>query len=245
MLNSFIYTFSWFPTPFILPIDSQSYTLSIFVFSIHCGDDEVNFRTLENSFYIYFFAHQCSLSFFLNNQIPDIGCLLLSHIYFWYWLPQVRIFPLFHTLMWHFYLIVHVIYTGFNINVPFFISWKIHVVFVKLTYRRCSNYLLGVDIIKENKLGGCQRWKLFFVVPVWFMSYFRLLPFVYNKQYGEGEMSWVVVYVYVFAFIFLLTISPVEACWAWSTIASFFGTFPLSVFLRSSYLVVFSEFFSF
>ena len=75
-----------------------------------------------------------------------------------------------------------------------------------------STDLLDVKLIKENKLGGCQRRKLFFVVPGWFMPYFHLLPFVNNKKYGEGEMSRVVVFVYVFAFNVTLTISPLEVC---------------------------------
>ena len=44
------------------------------------------------------------------------------------------------------------------------------------------------------------------------MPYFHLLPLANNKQYGEGEMSRVVVYVYIFAFNFALTISPLEVC---------------------------------
>ena len=42
------------------------------------------------------------------------------------------------------------------------------------------------------------------------MSYFHILPFVKKRQYGEGEMSQVVIFVYVFAFNFSLTISPLE-----------------------------------
>ena len=37
-------------------------------------------------------------------------------------------------------------------------------------------------------------------------------PFLINEQYGEGEMSRVVVFVYVSAFNFALTISPLEFC---------------------------------
>ena len=69
-----------------------------------------------------------------------------------------------------------------------------------------------MDLIEENEMGGCQMWKLFFVVPGWFMPYFVLLPFVNNKQYGEGEMSPDVVFVYFFAFNFVLTLSPQELC---------------------------------
>ena len=55
--------------------------------------------------------------------------------------------------------------------------------------------MLDMDLIKENELGGSQRWKLLFVVTGWFMTYFHLLPFVKNEQYGEGEMSQAVVFV--------------------------------------------------
>ena len=65
-----------------------------------------------------------------------------------------------------------------------------------------------MEFTEENDLGGCQIWKLFFVVPGWFIPYFHLLPFVNNEQYGEGEMSQVVVFVYVFAFNFALTLFP-------------------------------------
>ena len=90
----------------------------------------------------------------------------------------------------------------------FFISWKLFVVFVHLACHMWSTNLLDVDLIEENKIGGCQIWKLFFVVSGWFMTYFHLFPFVNNAQYGEGSMSRVVVFVYVFAFNFSLIISP-------------------------------------
>ena len=70
--------------------------------------------------------------------------------------------------------------------------------------------MLYVDLIKENKLGGYQRRKLFFIVPGWDMTYFHLLIFVIDKQYVEGELSLVVVFVYVFVFNFTLTIFPLE-----------------------------------
>ena len=95
-----------------------------------------------------------------------------------------------------FWLIVSVLFTGFNINLPFFISWKPYVEFVHLACNRCSTNLLDVNLNKENDLGGCQRRKLFLVVPGWFMPYFHLLPFVNNEKYGEGEMSQVGVFVY-------------------------------------------------
>ena len=46
------------------------------------------------------------------------------------------------------------------------------------------------------------------------MPYFHLLPFVNNKQYGEGEMSQAVVFAYFFSFNFALTLSPREVCQA-------------------------------
>ena len=61
--------------------------------------------------------------------------------------------------------------------------------FVTFTCRGWSTDLLDVDLIKEDKLGIFQRRKLFFVIPGWDMPCFRLLPFVINEQYGEGEMS--------------------------------------------------------
>ena len=106
-----------------------------------------------------------------------------------------------------------------------------------------STDLLDVDLIKENDLDGSQIWKLFFFIPVWFMSYFHLLSLVNYKQYGEGEMSRVVVFVNVLVFNFSLTIFFIKVCWEWSTIASLVHTLPLSTFPHSSYLVVLSEFF--
>ena len=84
--------------------------------------------------------------------------------------------------------------------------------FVKLSCHRWSTDLLDVDLTEENKLGVCHIWKLFFVVPGWFMPYFHLLPFVNNEQYGEGEISQVVVFIYVFAFNFSLTLYLLEIC---------------------------------
>ena len=71
---------------------------------------------------------------------------------------------------------------------------------------------MDVDLIEENELSGCQRWKLLFVVPGWFIPYFHLLPFVNNEQYGEGETSQAIVFVYFFAFNFALNLSPLEVC---------------------------------
>ena len=56
-----------------------------------------------------------------------------------------------------------------------------------------------MDLIEENELGGCHIWKLFFVVPGWFMPYLHLLPFINNEKDEEGEMIRVVIFVYVFA----------------------------------------------
>ena len=44
------------------------------------------------------------------------------------------------------------------------------------------------------------------------MPYFHLLPFVNNKEYGEGEMIQAIVFVYIFAFNFTLALSPLEVC---------------------------------
>ena len=52
MLKSFIFAFGRCTTPFRLTTDSQSHTL--FFFWIYCDNDKVSFRTLANSFYIYF-----------------------------------------------------------------------------------------------------------------------------------------------------------------------------------------------
>ena len=82
--------------------------------------------------------------------------------------------------------------------------------FVRLACHRWSAKFLDVDLIEENELGGCQIWKLFFVVLGCFMPYFHLTPFVNNEQYREGETSRFLVFVYVFAFNFALTLSPLE-----------------------------------
>ena len=66
---------------------------------------------------------------------------------------------------------------------------------VKLNCLSWYTYLLDMDLVKENNLVGFHRRKLLFFVPEWDMPYFRLLPLVINEQYGEGEMSRVVVFV--------------------------------------------------
>ena len=73
------------------------------------------------------------------------------------------------------------------------------------TCRMWSIDLLDVEIIEENKLVRYHRRRLVFVVTVWGMPYFHLLPLLINKQYVEGEMSRVVLFVYVFSFNFALT----------------------------------------
>ena len=161
--------------------------------------------------------------FSLDNQKPDIICLLSLHSYPWYLLHRGRTFPLVFTWRWNFLIdcLCHIYHL--NINFRFFMSWKPYVVFVQLACHRWSTNLFDMDLIKENQLGWCQRWKLFFVVPGWFMPYFYLLPFVNNKQYGESEMSQYVVFVYIFAFNFapcsfssgslLIIINHCFTCW--------------------------------
>ena len=109
-----------------------------------------------------------------------------------------------------FWLIVRVIFTVFNINIPFFVSWKPYAMLVQLACHRWSTNLLDVNLIEENKLDGCQRRELLFIVPGWFITYFHILTFEKNEQYGEDEMSQAVVFLYVFAFNFALTLYPLE-----------------------------------
>ena len=54
-------------------------------------------------------------------------------------------------------------------------------------------------------MGGCQRRKLVFVVTGWYRPYLHIPPFVINEQYGEGEMSWVVIIVSVY-YLFVMLI---------------------------------------
>ena len=139
-------------------------------------------------------------------------------------------------------MIVCVIFTFFNIFVPLFISCKPYVMFVDPTCWMWSSNLLYLDLIEENELGGFERKNLFFVIPVSYMPYFLLLPFVIIKQYGEGEISRCVVFVYVLVFNFILTIFPLGVCSAWSTIASLVNTLPLWTYPHSSYLFLISDF---
>ena len=142
-----------------------------------------------------------------------------------------------------FRLIFRVIFTVFNINIPLFVSGKPCVLFVHISCHRWSNKFMDVELIEENELDGCQRLKLFFVVPGWFLPYFHPPPsFVNNEQYGEYEMSQAFVFVYIFAFNFALTLSPLGFCWARSTTASLVYTLPIYNSPNSLYLVVFSEF---
>ena len=66
--------------------------------------------------------------------------------------------------------------------------------------------------VKENNLVGFQISKLFFVVPVWDMPDFHLLPFVISEQHVQVEMSRVVVFFYIIAFNFAPTIAPLGLC---------------------------------
>ena len=43
-------------------------------------------------------------------------------------------------------------------------------------------------------------------------AFFTPPPFLINEQYGEGEMSQVVVFVYVSVFNFTLALFPLEVC---------------------------------
>ena len=43
-----------------------------------------------------------------------------------------------------------------------------------------------------------------FFVTGWYMPYFRLLPFLFSEQYGEVEMSQVVIFVIVYYFFAIL-----------------------------------------
>ena len=185
MLHSFIFDFSCCPTHLSLPTDSQSHTLSVFVFSVYCDNDEVSFRNIANSF-SFFLMHQWSLSFSLNNKnLTSFACyrpiftFCLGYI-------EAESSLLFILEGGLFLLIVSVIFTGFIVNATFFISWKPYYVLVQLACHMWSANLLDVELIQENQLGGFQRQKLLFFVPGWFITYFYLLPFVNNKQYGEG-----------------------------------------------------------
>ena len=74
------------------------------------------------------------------------------------------------------------------------------------------------------------------------MPYLYLLPFLISKQYGEGDISQVVVFVYVFAFNFSPNIFPLGVCSELSTIDSLVDTLPLYTYPHSLFLVVFSKF---
>ena len=82
MLNSFIFAFTFCPTPFSLPTDSQIHTLSVFVFWTHCDDNEVRLFSFANSFCIDFQYTSMVTIFILNNRKPDIVCLLSYLFYF-------------------------------------------------------------------------------------------------------------------------------------------------------------------
>ena len=132
-----------------------------------------------------FCTHQWSLSFSLNNQNRKLSACYSPIFTFDLGYTKAEPSVLFILEGGLFRLIVRIIFTGFNINFPFFISWKPYFVFVYLACHRWPTNVLDVDLIKEKYLGGFQRCRLFFVVPGWFMPYLHLLPFVNNKQYGE------------------------------------------------------------
>ena len=94
-------------------------------------------------------------------------------------------------------LIDRFINTYFHIHFPFFISWKQNITFIHPTCCRWSTDLFDMNLVKEYKLGGCQWRKLVSVVTGCYMPYFNLPPFLFSKQYGEGEISRVVIFVSV------------------------------------------------
>ena len=46
-----------------------------------------------------------------------------------------------------------------------------------------------MNLVEEYKLGVGQLRKLGFIITGWYMPYFHLFPFVFSKQYGEGDIS--------------------------------------------------------
>ena len=63
------------------------------------------------------------------------------------------------------------------------------------------------------------------------MPYFHLVPFLFSAQYGEGEMSQVVIFVsvyYLFAILIctyslssVILLSIINHCFVWRRLASF------------------------
>ena len=135
------------------------------------------FQNIANYFCIYFwYASMVTIFSWIIEKRTSISCYLT---FFTFYLGHTKVessllFVLEGRLFW---LIVCVIFTTFNINVILFISWKPYVMPVKLTCRRWSTDLLDVDLIKENKLGGCHRGKLFLVIPLWYMPCLHIPPF--------------------------------------------------------------------
>ena len=64
MFISFVFTYSCFPIPLSLPTDSQSHTLSVFLFLTHGDDSKVIFLILANFFLIYFLEAYIVIIFF-------------------------------------------------------------------------------------------------------------------------------------------------------------------------------------
>ena len=136
-----------------------------------------------------FCTHQWSLSFPLNNEKRTLFTYY-RHT-FTLDLGYTKAAPslLFILEGGIFRLIFCVIFTIFNINSPFFISWKTYVVFVHLACHRWSTNLLDVELMRENELERCQRYNLLFVVPGWLMPYFHLPPFVLTNN--MEKVKWV------------------------------------------------------
>ena len=99
---------------------------------------------------------------------------------------------------------------------------------------------MDVDLIKENKLYGCHRRNLFFVIPGWDMTYFHLLSLVIDEQYGEDEMIQFDVFVYIFAFIFHLLFSLWKPDWHYQPLLQLSITclFPLTLIPSSLFYLL-------
>ena len=151
MLNSFIYDFSWCPTPFILLTYPQIHTLSVFFFNPlwQCWSNISN--TCKLFLYLFFVRINCHhISPWITKNWTSFACY---HPIFTFHLGCTEaesslLFVLGGGLFW---LIVRVIFNYFNINVPFFISWLPYVVFITLACHRWSTDLLDVELIKENE----------------------------------------------------------------------------------------------
>ena len=84
-------------------------------------------------------------------------------------------------------LIVCIINTSFHIHFPFFISWKQNIKFIWRTCWGWATDLFDMNLVEEYKMCGGQLRKLGFIITWWYMPYLHLSPFVFSKQYGEGE----------------------------------------------------------